>query len=88
MNIKSTAYLEHAIPDIEQIGSFLMKHETKFIGVIGQVGNNEEFNNIVSTSDPHMTIILTWRAIVSDNSSLQREAYGQHFLQLRSLYET
>lgn len=88
LDIKHIANIEHAIPDVSQIGSFLMKHETKFIGIIGQVGNNEEFNNIVSTNDQHMTIVLTWKAIVSDNSSAQRHAVGQHFLQLGNLYET
>lgn len=77
-----------ALPPLNQLGSFLMKHETKFIGVLGQSGNNEEFNNIVSTHDRHMTIALSWRAVISDNSSMQRVAYGQHFVQLRHLYDT
>lgn len=65
-----------------------MKNETKFIGAVSQIGNNEEFNNIVSTRDSHMTLMLTWKAIVSDNNSVQRQAYGQHFVQLRNLYES
>lgn len=88
LEIKQIENIEKMIPSSLNIGSFLIKHETKYIGVIGQLGNNEEFNNIVSTSDPHMTIVLTWKAIVSDNVSTQRNAYGQHFVQLRNLYET
>ncbi|KAG4074060.1 hypothetical protein HA402_014265 [Bradysia odoriphaga] len=80
--------VDSVIPNMAKIGSFLMKSETKFIGVLGQAGNNEEFNNIVSNVDRHLCVILTWRAIVHDNSSLQRLAYGQHFVQLRNLYET
>lgn len=80
--------VDSAIPNMAQIGSFLMKSETKFIGVLGQTGNNEEFNNIVSSLDRHLCVILTWRATVHDNSSLQRLAFGQHFVQLRNLYET
>lgn len=76
------------LPALNQLGSFLMKNETRFIGVLGQTGNNEEFNNIVSQSDRHMTIALSWRAVISDNSSMQRTAYGQHFVQLRFLYDT
>lgn len=89
MDIKKIENTENAIPAVCQIGSFLMKHETKYIGITGQGGlNNEEFNNIISNNDQHMTIVLTWKAVVSDNSSAQRQAYGQHFLQLRNLYET
>lgn len=79
--------MERSIPNVANLGSFLMKNETKFIGVLGQTGNNEEFNNIVSTFDPHMTIAISWRAIVSDNSSTQRQAFGQHFVQLRHLFD-
>lgn len=80
--------VDAAIPSMAKMGSFLMKNETKYIGVLGQTGNNEEFNNIVSNLDRHLCVILTWRAVVHDNSSLQRLAFGQHFVQLRNLYET
>ncbi len=80
--------VDAALPNLAKIGSFLMKNETKYIGVLGQAGNNEEFNNIVSNLDRHLSVVLTWRAIVHDNSSLQRSAFGQHFVQLRNLYET
>lgn len=86
--IKKVPNIAKYVPDTSNVGSFLMKHETKYIGIIGQLGNSEEFNNIVSTVDPHMTIALTWKANVCDNSSVQRIAYGQHFVQLRNLYET
>lgn len=76
------------IPNLSQLGSFLMKHETKFIGILGQPGNNEEFHKIISVNDQHMTVIITWKALVNDNSSTQRITYGQHFIQLRNLYET
>lgn len=85
--LKKVAGLEKAIPDVRNLGSFLMKNETKYIGVLGQTGNNEEFNNIVSTHDPHMTIVISWKALVTDNSSAQRQAYGQHFVQLRHLFD-
>lgn len=65
-----------------------MKNETKFIKVLNQISNSEEFNQIVSTFDPHMTLVLTWSAIVSDNNSAQRTTFGQHFVQLRNIYET
>lgn len=86
--IKSIPNIERAIPSTSNLGSFLMKNETKYIGVMKQISNNEEFNNIITTPDPHMTVILTWKAIVSDNNSTQRIAYGQNFVQLRNLYET
>lgn len=79
--------IEKVIPDVKNLGSFLMKTETKYIGVLGQTGNNEDFHNLVSTYDPHMTIGISWKALVSDNSSTQRLAFGQHFVQLRHLYD-
>lgn len=79
---------QKSLPNLSQLGSFLMKHETKLIGVLGQPGNTEEFHKIISMNDQHMTVIVTWKALVNDNSSVQRMTYGQHFIQLRSLYET
>lgn len=86
--IKSIPNIDHIVPSTLNLGSFLMKNETKYIGVLRQANNSEEFNNIVSTHDPHMTVVLTWRAIVTDNNSSQRLAFGQHFVQLRHLYAT
>lgn len=87
----SSSILEPPLPPtIKSINSFLMKHETKFIGIFGQqVGsNNEEFNNIISNDDKHMTLCITWKTKINDNNSMQRITYGQHFIQLRNLYET
>lgn len=88
LQIKEIPNIDRNVPDSSSLDSFLMKHETKHIGVIRQNVNSEEFNNIVKTHDPHMTVVLTWKAIVSDNSSAQRITYGQHLVQLRNLYET
>lgn len=86
--MKSIANADRDIPSASNLGSFLMKNETKFIGIMKQVNNSEEFNQIVSMADPHMTIVLTWSATVSDNNSAQRVTFGQHFVQLRHIYET
>lgn len=88
LTIVPSTDIDSPIPNLAKIGSFLMKNETKYIGTLGQTGNNEDFNNIVSNLDRHLCVILTWKAIVHDNSSLQRSAVGQHFVQLRNLYET
>lgn len=87
ISLKKIDGLDKVIPDVMNLGSFLMKNETKYIGVLGQMSNNEDFNNIVSTYDPHMTIAVSWKALVSDNSSTQRHAFGQHFVQLRHLFD-
>lgn len=86
--IKPIPNVDRDIPSIMSLNSFLMKNETKFIGVLKQTNNSEEFNQIVSTADPHMTLVLTWSATVNDNNSAQRVTFGQHFVQLRHLYET
>lgn len=86
--IKPIEDVHKIVPDSSLLGSFLMKHESKCIGTLGQMISSEEFNNILAVADPHMTIAITWKAVVSDNNSSQRTAYGQHFIQLRHLYET
>lgn len=69
--------------------SFLMKEETKYLRVFGQTSNNEEFNQIVATPDQHMTLVLNWSATVKGNNAMpQRTAHGQHFVQMRHLYES
>lgn len=86
--IKPIAKVYDNVPHPKNFNSFLMKTETKFIGVLKQTSNSEEFNQIVSMSDPHMTLALTWTATVNDNNSAQRVTCGQHFVQLRNIYET
>lgn len=86
--MKPITNIDRDIPSSLNLGSFLMKNETKFIGVLKQISNSEEFNQIVSAADPHMTLVLTWSAAVSDNNSAQRTTFGQHFVQLRNIYET
>lgn len=88
LSIKPNVDVERDVPSAISLGSFLMKNETKFISVLKQVSNSEEFNQIVSTPDPHMTLALTWTATVNDNNSAQRLTFGQHFVQLRNIYET
>lgn len=86
--IKPIANVDRDIPSTMNLDSFLLKNETKYIGVLKQSSNSEEFNQIVSTADPHMTLVLTWSATVNDNNLAQRVTFGQHFVQLRNLYET
>lgn len=73
------------LPSFHSTGSFLMKTETKYIRVYEST-NNEEFNQIISTLDRHMTVCVNWSALINDNGS-SRKAYGQHFVQLRNLYD-
>ncbi|XP_055701320.1 trafficking protein particle complex subunit 8 isoform X2 [Phlebotomus papatasi] len=76
------------LPAMQKVGSFLMKEETKYIKVLGSSGTSEEFNQIVSSADKHMTLAVTWSAQISDNGANRRTAAGQHFVQLRHLYES
>lgn len=79
----------NSLISLKSTNSFLMKEETKFLRVFGQTTNNEEFNQIVATPDQHMTLILNWSAVVKDNNAVvQRTAHGQHFVQMRHLYES
>jgi trafficking protein particle complex subunit 8 len=77
------AFLKNFTP----IGSFLIKNETKYIQVFNQNANTEEFNSILSSVDKHMTVWVTWQAVVCDSNSVRRQTNGQHFIQLRNLYE-
>ncbi|XP_062542620.1 trafficking protein particle complex subunit 8 [Armigeres subalbatus] len=73
------------LPSFHATGSFLMKNETKYIRVY-ESSNNEEFNQIISSLDRHMTVCVNWSGQINDNGS-SRKAYGQHFVQLRNLYD-
>uniref|UniRef100_A0A6B2EI91 Protein with involvement in meiosis gsg1 n=1 Tax=Phlebotomus kandelakii TaxID=1109342 RepID=A0A6B2EI91_9DIPT len=75
------------LPGVNGVRSFLMKEETKYIRVMGS-GGSEEFNQIVTNADRHMTVGVTWSARISDNGANIRMAAGQHFVQLRRLYES
>lgn len=70
-------------PTMDTLDNFLIKNETKYFGLNISV---EEFNNIVASRDPHMTVVISWKALI-DRKSTQRIGYGQNFVQLRNLYE-
>lgn len=75
-----------AIPICTKLYSFLMKNETKFLSPL--TASIEEFNAILLTSDPHLSVVISWTALVIDGSdSTNRTAHGQHFIQLRNFYE-
>lgn len=80
-----SAEMVECLPNFHSTGSFLMKNETKFIRVYENT-NNEEFNHIISSLDRHMTVCVNWSAQINDNGS-SRAAFGQHFVQLRNLYD-
>uniref|UniRef100_A0A1I8NQR6 Trafficking protein particle complex subunit 8 n=1 Tax=Stomoxys calcitrans TaxID=35570 RepID=A0A1I8NQR6_STOCA len=74
---------EPNIPKMSEMYSFLTKHETVFFN---PSITTEEFNNIVASYKPHTTIAICWSAAIVQNSQ-QRQAYGQHFIQLKNIYE-
>lgn len=76
-------HTDNQIPKSHELYSFFIKNETKFFN---SNITTEEFNTTVGMTDPHMTIALNWTAAVVVNSA-QRIAHGQHFVQLRHLYE-
>uniref|UniRef100_A0A336LLK1 CSON010132 protein n=1 Tax=Culicoides sonorensis TaxID=179676 RepID=A0A336LLK1_CULSO len=85
--VRNIREAKHQLPELGTPGSFLMKHETKYIDVFDKGMTQEEFSSIISKPDQHMTICLSWKAIVNDGSAIQRNTFGQHFIQLRNLYE-
>lgn len=85
--VRSIREAKNQLPELATPGSFLMKHETKYIDVFEKGMTAEEFSSIISKPDRHMTICLSWKAIVNDGGAIQRNTFGQHFIQLRNLYE-
>ncbi|XP_053954695.1 trafficking protein particle complex subunit 8 [Anastrepha ludens] len=75
------------IPSVHEAYGFLARHETSFFNTNI---NTDEFNSAVLNLDPHTTVILNWAALVklSGKDETQRFAVGQHFIQLRNLYES
>uniref|UniRef100_A0A182JH40 Uncharacterized protein n=1 Tax=Anopheles atroparvus TaxID=41427 RepID=A0A182JH40_ANOAO len=74
------------LPPLDAVGSFLIKHETKYIKVY-EPSSNEEFNQMLNQRDRHMTLCVNWSATINDNGAT-RKAYGQHLVQLRNLYDS
>ncbi|XP_075159619.1 trafficking protein particle complex subunit 8 homolog l(3)76BDm [Haematobia irritans] len=80
---QNVKYSEANIPKMSEMYSFLAKHETVFFN---PSLTTEEFNNIVASYQTHTTIALCWTAAIVQNS-MQRQAYGQHFIQLKNVFE-
>lgn len=83
MPMKSSTSTEPNIPKMSEMYSFLANHETIYFNTNI---TTEEFNNIVASYEPHTTLAICWTAAIVQNS-IQRLAYGQHFVQLKYLYE-
>lgn len=79
----SMTHSEQHIPKMSEMYSFLTNHETIYFNTNI---TTEEFNNIVASYEPHTTLAVCWTAAIVQNS-IQRLAYGQHFVQLKYLYE-
>lgn len=80
---KTPNHLEQNIPKMSELYSFLANNETVYFNTSI---TTEEFNNIVASYEPHTTIAICWTAAIVQNS-VQRTAFGQHFVQLRNIYE-
>ncbi|KAL5275881.1 TRAPPC8 family protein [Megaselia abdita] len=86
LKVSKLSNSDEVIPSIKKLYSFLMKNETKFLNPL--TATIEEFNAIMSTFDPHLSIVINWTALIIDGSeSTNRTAQGQHFIQLRNFYE-
>lgn len=81
--MKIASASEQNIPKMCEMYSFLANHETIYFNTNI---SSEEFNNIVASYEPHTTLAVCWTAAIVQNS-IQRLAYGQHFVQLKYLYE-
>ena len=80
------------MPALDASQSFLINHETIFFS---PSLSTEDFNNIFSAKDPHITLAINCSNILISNSptsqsneSEQRMAHGIRFIQLRNLFES
>nr|XP_014088536.1 trafficking protein particle complex subunit 8 [Bactrocera oleae] len=75
------------IPSVHEMYGFLAKHETLYFNTNI---NTDEFNSTIMNTDPHTTVVLNWAAQVKlfGQDETQRLVAGQHFIQLRNLYES
>ncbi|XP_067647513.1 trafficking protein particle complex subunit 8 [Eurosta solidaginis] len=75
------------IPSVHEMYGFLAKHETIFFNTNI---NADEFKTLITNSDTHTTVILNWAAQVklNEKDEVKRLVAGQHFIQLRNLYES
>lgn len=87
-NIKDLEPFEDTVLGMQSLGNFLVKNETKFIPFTQQNISVDDFNNVLNHNNKHMTLCIAWKAVVSDNGVLVRNAFGQHFLELHHLFES
>ena len=87
-NIKDVEPFEETILGMHGLGNFLVKNETKFIPFTQQNISVDDFNNVLNHSNKHMTLCISWKAVVNDNGVVVRNAFGQHFLELHHLFES
>lgn len=81
-------HFEDEILQMKHMGNFLLKNETMFLPFSQQNISNEEFNNLLNQNNKHMTLCITWKALIYDEGTIIRNAYGQHFVQLKNLFES
>lgn len=81
---------ELAASDVLQMNfanNFLIKNEAKYFPFGQQNITNEDMSNVINANNKHMTLCINWKAGVSDNGKIVRNALGQHFVQIDHLFE-
>ncbi|ALC44776.1 l-3-76BDm [Drosophila busckii] len=84
MPAKNAQQLDQHMPTLQEPHSFLANEETNYFNTNI---STEEFNATIASYVPHVTLALSWSALVQQNE-MQRVASGLHFIKLYTLYET
>lgn len=86
--LKEIEPFEQDIMNMKFIGNFLIKNESNYLPFSQQAITNEELNNILNSNNKHMTVCVSWKASIFENDEFVRDAFGQHFVQIKHLFES
>jgi hypothetical protein len=87
-SLKEIEPFEEDILNMKFVGNFLIKNETRYLPFNQQANTNEELNFILNSKNNHMTVCISWKASIFENDVFVRVAFGQHFVQLKHLFES
>lgn len=82
---------EISIADVLQMSlcnNFLIRNEAVYFPFSRQNVANEDLFEVLDAINNHMTMCINWKATITDNDRVLRTGVGQHFVQIKNIFET
>lgn len=68
--------------------NFLIRNEAINFPFSQQNITNEDLFEVLDASNKHLTMCINWKATITDNDRILRTGLGQHFVQIKNIFET